>query len=57
MNNVASFEVLKDAASAAIYGSEGSNGVIYDYDKEWCKEGKLNSAMKLIGWKERSIWK
>jgi TonB-linked SusC/RagA family outer membrane protein len=28
MNNVASFEVLKDAASAAIYGSEGSNGVI-----------------------------
>ncbi|MEB8346136.1 TonB-dependent receptor [Flavobacteriaceae bacterium KMM 6898] len=28
MNNVESFEVLKDAASAAIYGSEGSNGVI-----------------------------
>ncbi|WP_299670392.1 TonB-dependent receptor [uncultured Polaribacter sp.] len=28
MNNVASFEILKDAASAAIYGSEGSNGVI-----------------------------
>lgn len=28
MNDVDSFEVLKDAASAAIYGSEGSNGVI-----------------------------
>jgi TonB-dependent starch-binding outer membrane protein SusC len=28
MNDVASFEVLKDAASAAIYGSEGANGVI-----------------------------
>jgi TonB-linked SusC/RagA family outer membrane protein len=28
MNDVESFEVLKDAASAAIYGSEGSNGVI-----------------------------
>lgn len=28
MNNVASFEVLKDAASAAIYGSRGGNGVI-----------------------------
>ncbi len=28
MNNIASFEVLKDAASAAIYGSEGSNGVL-----------------------------
>jgi len=28
MNDVQSFEILKDAASAAIYGSEGSNGVI-----------------------------
>ncbi len=28
INNIRSFEVLKDAASAAIYGSEGSNGVI-----------------------------
>ncbi|MEM8525569.1 MAG: TonB-dependent receptor [Bacteroidota bacterium] len=28
MNDIASFEILKDAASAAIYGSEGSNGVI-----------------------------
>lgn len=28
MNDVESFEVLKDAASASIYGSEGSNGVI-----------------------------
>jgi TonB-linked SusC/RagA family outer membrane protein len=28
MNEVASFEVLKDAASAAIYGSRGANGVI-----------------------------
>ena len=28
MSDVESFEVLKDAASAAIYGSEGANGVI-----------------------------
>lgn len=28
MNDIESFEILKDAASAAIYGSEGSNGVI-----------------------------
>lgn len=28
MNNVESIEVLKDAASAAIYGSRGANGVI-----------------------------
>ncbi len=34
MNDIASFEVLKDAASAAIYGSEGSNGVIMITTKE-----------------------
>ena len=28
MNDVASIEVLKDAASSAIYGSRGANGVI-----------------------------
>lgn len=28
MNDIESFEILKDAASAAIYGSEGANGVI-----------------------------
>ncbi|MDF1695796.1 MAG: TonB-dependent receptor [Saprospiraceae bacterium] len=28
MNDIASFEVLKDAASSAIYGSRGGNGVI-----------------------------
>ena len=28
VNDVKSFEILKDASSAAIYGSEGSNGVI-----------------------------
>ena len=39
MNNVESFEVLKDAASAAIYGSEGSNGVIMITTKSG-QEGK-----------------
>jgi TonB-linked SusC/RagA family outer membrane protein len=39
MNDVASFEVLKDAASAAIYGSEGANGVIIITTKTG-KEGK-----------------
>ncbi|GIZ08932.1 TonB-dependent receptor [Flavobacterium sp. UMI-01] len=28
MNNVESFEILKDAASSSIYGSKGSNGII-----------------------------
>ncbi len=39
MNNVESFEVLKDAASAAIFGSRGSNGVIQITTKQG-KEGK-----------------
>ena len=39
MNDVESFEVLKDAASAAIYGSEGSNGVIMITTKSG-KDGK-----------------
>ncbi|WP_299678059.1 TonB-dependent receptor [uncultured Tenacibaculum sp.] len=39
MNDVASFDVLKDAASTAIYGSRGSNGVIQIITKSG-KEGK-----------------
>lgn len=39
MNDVNSFEVLKDAASSAIYGSRGANGVILITTKKG-KEGK-----------------
>ena len=39
MNDVESFEVLKDAASASIYGSEGANGVLLITTKTG-KEGK-----------------
>ena len=39
MNDVDSFEVLKDAASSAIYGSRGTNGVIMITTKKG-KEGK-----------------
>lgn len=39
MNDVESFEVLKDAASAAIFGSRGANGVIMITTKQG-KEGK-----------------
>lgn len=39
MNDVESFEILKDAASASIYGSEGANGVILITTKTG-KEGK-----------------
>ncbi|NME69271.1 SusC/RagA family TonB-linked outer membrane protein [Flammeovirga aprica] len=39
MNDVESIEVLKDASSAAIYGSRGANGVILITNKKG-KEGK-----------------
>ncbi|MCB4797248.1 SusC/RagA family TonB-linked outer membrane protein [Neotamlana laminarinivorans] len=40
-NDIESMEVLKDAASAAIYGSRGANGVILVTTKKG-KTGKLN---------------
>ena len=52
MNDVESFEVLKDAASAAIYGSEGSNGVIIITTKTG-KEGKTKfSYNTFTGYKD-----
>lgn len=42
-NDIASFEVLKDAAATAIYGSRGSNGVILVTTKSGTKgAGKLS---------------
>ncbi|MFK7776477.1 MAG: SusC/RagA family TonB-linked outer membrane protein, partial [Saprospiraceae bacterium] len=52
MNDIASFEILKDAASAAIYGSEGSNGVILITTKSG-KAGKTKFSYETyIGRKE-----
>lgn len=52
MNDVESFEVLKDAASAAIYGSRGGNGVIMITTKEG-KAGKTKFTYNtLTGFKE-----
>tara|TARA_R110002012_G_scaffold321944_1_gene552626 strand:+ start:78243 stop:81344 length:3102 start_codon:yes stop_codon:yes gene_type:complete len=52
MNDVESFEVLKDAASAAIYGSEGSNGVILITTKSG-KSGKTKfSYQTYTGYKQ-----
>jgi TonB-linked SusC/RagA family outer membrane protein len=51
MNDVQSFEILKDAASAAIYGAEGANGVIMITTKEG-KEGETRfSYNTYIGFK------
>lgn len=52
MNEVESFEVLKDAASSAIYGSRGGNGVILITTKDG-KEGKTKFTYNTyIGFKE-----
>ncbi len=52
MSEIASFDVLKDAASAAIYGSRGGNGVILITTKQG-KEGKtVFSYQGYSGYKE-----
>ena len=52
MNDVESFEVLKDAASASIYGSEGANGVILITTKSG-KSGKTKFSYETFtGFKE-----
>ena len=52
-NDIESIEVLKDAASTAIYGSAGANGVIIVTTKSG-KEGKLkvdfNAYVGINGW-------
>jgi TonB-linked SusC/RagA family outer membrane protein len=47
MNNIASFEILKDAASSAIYGSRGGNGVIIITTKSG-KEGKTRFSYNML---------
>ncbi|MFD0861581.1 SusC/RagA family TonB-linked outer membrane protein [Sungkyunkwania multivorans] len=52
MNDVESFEVLKDAASAAIFGARGANGVIIISTKNG-KEGKTRFTYNTFtGFKE-----
>jgi len=67
-NDVESVQVLKDAASAAIYGSRGANGVIIVTTKKG-KKGKptfsfdsysgfqmLNNKLDLMNSQEHAIW-
>ena len=42
MNDIESMQVLKDAASASIYGSRAANGVIIITTKKGKSEGKIN---------------
>ena len=52
MNDIESFEILKDAASAAIYGSEGANGVIMITTKKGQAGRTKFSYESFIGHKE-----
>lgn len=55
MSDVESFEVLKDAASAAIYGSRGANGVILITTKSG-KAGKTKFSLSTTtGYKQARI--
>ncbi|EDP70460.1 putative outer membrane protein, probably involved in nutrient binding [Flavobacteriales bacterium ALC-1] len=52
MNDVKSFEVLKDAASSSIYGSRGANGIIMITTKDG-KEGATKFSLNsFTGFKE-----
>ena len=43
-NDISSMEVLKDAASAAIYGARAANGVVLIRTKSGAKDGKMRVA-------------
>ena len=43
-NNIASFDVLKDGAASAIYGTRGSNGVIVVTTKKGSKDGQTHTS-------------
>lgn len=42
-NDIASFDVLKDGAASAIYGTRGANGVILVTTKKGSKDGQLHT--------------
>lgn len=43
-NDIASFDVLKDGAASAIYGTRGSNGVIVVTTKKGAQDGKTHAT-------------
>ena len=55
MNNIASFEILKDAASSAIYGSKGANGIIMITTKDG-KEGKTKFSYETYTGQKKARW-
>ena len=43
-NDIASFDILKDGAASAIYGTRGSNGVIVVTTKKGSKDGAVHTS-------------
>lgn len=43
-NDIASFDILKDGAASAIYGTRGSNGVIVVTTKKGTKDGNMHTS-------------
>ena len=43
-NDIASFDILKDGAASAIYGTRGSNGVILVTTKKGSKDGSVHTS-------------
>ena len=43
-NDIASFDILKDGAASAIYGTRGSNGVIVVTTKKGSKDGQTHTS-------------
>lgn len=43
-NDIASFDILKDGAASAIYGTRGSNGVILVTTKKGSKDGNIHTT-------------
>ena len=43
-NDIASFDILKDGAASAIYGTRGSNGVILITTKKGSKDGQVHTS-------------
>ena len=50
-NDIASFDVLKDGAASAIYGTRGSNGVILVTTKKSAKDGSVHTTYNFtVSW-------
>lgn len=50
-NDIASFDILKDGAASAIYGTRGSNGVIVVTTKKGTKDGQMHTSYSgMVSW-------